>query len=120
MKIGRSRREGADGVRYLFFRGYLFGATPDVSNFVACGKWIVGIEDVLGDAGDPGASADRGDYGGVGADTRSGDQASGESGAENSFVHKILMQGQLAFGVERGHFCRGARAAGRAIERAGP
>lgn len=92
MKIGRSRREGVDAVCYLHFRDYSFGAAPDVSNFVAGRKWIVGIKNVLSDAGDPGAAANRGNYGGVGADARFGDQAAGESGAEDSFVHKIPMK----------------------------
>ena len=59
------------------------------------------------ETGDPGLAGKRGNYGGVGADLRFFYEAAGEGGAQDSFVDKILMERELAFGVQDGHL--GAR-----------
>src|SRR5580704_10376127 len=50
------------------------GSAPDISNREARRKWIVRIDNIIGDACDPGAPADRRDDSGVGAHARLRDQ----------------------------------------------
>jgi hypothetical protein len=45
-----------------------FYGAPDVAYREAFGEGIVGVEDVVGEAGDPGAPAERGHDGGIFAD----------------------------------------------------
>src|SRR5487761_528161 len=100
--------------------GILFCVAPNVGDGEAGGERVVGFGDVLREAGDPGASADCGNDRGIWTDTRFGDEASSESGTENSFVNEILMERQQAFRVKDGHLCASAGAAGRAIQGASP
>src|SRR5580700_9118085 len=67
------------------------GSAPDIPNREARRKWIVGIDNIIGDARDPGAPADRRDDSGVRANPRFCDQLASECRPEDSLVHKILV-----------------------------
>ncbi len=92
--------------------------SPDVGYGEAFGKGVGGVEDVAGEACDPGLACEGGDYRVVWADFCFGDQAAGECGAEDAFVDVILVERELPFGVEYGHAGTGAGTAGGSVEAA--
>ena len=55
-------------------------ASPDISHRESIWEWVIGIEDVVGEAGDPRLAAEGGDDGRVGADSGFADEPPGEQG----------------------------------------
>src|SRR6266540_1108601 len=93
---------------------------PDVADREALGEGVVGVDDVRGEAGDPGRAGDRGHDGGTVADHRLLHEPTGEDRAQDALVAEVLVQAQLAAGMEDGHLGAGAGAAGRSVDGAGP
>lgn len=76
-----------------------FCIAPNVADGESFRERVVGLQDVLCEACDPSAAADRWNHGWILADSRFSDQPARERGSENAFMDKILIQRELAFGV---------------------
>src|SRR4051794_23794789 len=80
------------------------------------GERIVGVEEVLRGAGDPGPARDRRYDRGTPADRRLLGDAPDEAAADERLVDELLAGPYLAAGMQLGEPCRRAGAAGRPVE----
>lgn len=69
----------------------LYKLCPYIANSEAIRERVGGVEDVVGEAGDPCLAAEGGDDGFVGADLCFCYEATGEQGAEDAFVDEIFV-----------------------------
>ena len=97
-----------------------FVASPQISQRVTVGKRVSVVEDVLSDAGDPGAPADRGNDRGIGSDLGLADQPAREGRPQNPLVNEISMERKLPLGMEHGHLGAGTGPARRPVEGSRP
>src|SRR2546421_3060816 len=93
---------------------------PDIAHGEAVRIGILGIDDVRGEARDPGSPGKSGNDGPPVADGRLLDEASGEHRAKDALVPEVLVQPESALRVQHGHPGTGARATGRPIDNARP
>src|SRR5215470_15144683 len=93
------------------------GGTPNVANGIACRKGIILLDHIVREPRDPSLPADCRNHGGIRSDAGLGNQTPGKCGAQNSFVNKVLEQGQLSLRVQCGHLRARACPARRAIQR---
>src|SRR5690242_11807034 len=97
-----------------------FCIAPNVADGESFRERVVGLQNVLRESRNPGAPADRRNHGWILADFCFSNQPARERGSENAFMYKILIQRELAFGVEARHLGASPGAAWGAVERASP
>ena len=93
---------------------------PDVTDPVAVGQGVLGVQHQRVEAIDPASARDRGDHGGPVPDLGLLDQSPGEDGAENALMAEVPVKREFPLGMEDRHLGTGPRAAGTAVDGAGP
>ena len=109
--LARSAVDSACLIRY---------AAPDVGHAVAFGERVCGIEDVLGETGDPALATDLGDDGVVWTDLRFANKLANKGRAKNRLVDELAVESEFALGVEHSHTRAGAGSTGRSIQSSRP
>src|SRR5699024_7489447 len=92
----------------------------DVAEDESFREGVGGIDEVCGEAVDPGLAGDSGNDGGILADCGFFDEPAGEGGAHDAFVDEIPTERKLVLRVHDGHAGAGAGAAGGAVEHSSP
>src|SRR5579864_5524980 len=93
MSILRERSAGRpqEALPRAFEVGLVRGTPPQVSHREAVGQRVIGVDDVLSKTGDPRGAGKQGNHRPVGTDGGLFYQPAGKRGAQNPFVHEVLV-----------------------------